>query len=132
MFPAPLPCESLQRPHRLRSHAYTPCGRSMASTRSIGPRRRPPCETRSLASDRKASPAQLVDALKHNDAWVRETAQRLLVERMDVSSAPALRKLATTSPAAVTRVHALWTLDGINSLDWPTATAALRDPEPRV
>lgn len=80
----------------------------------------------------KASPAQLVDALKHNDAWVRETAQRLLVERMDTSTAPALRRLATTSPAAVTRVHALWTLDGINSLDWPTAAAALRDAEPRV
>lgn len=80
----------------------------------------------------KASATQLVDALKHNDAWVRETAQRLLVERMDVSAAPALRRLATTAPAAVTRVHALWTLDGINSLDWPTAAAALRDAEPRV
>lgn len=80
----------------------------------------------------KASATQLVDALKHNDAWVRETAQRLLVERMDVSTAPALRRLATTAPAAVTRVHALWTLDGINSLDWPTAAAALRDAEPRV
>jgi mono/diheme cytochrome c family protein len=56
----------------------------------------------------------------------------LLVERMDASTAPALRKLATTSPAAVTRVHALWTLDGINSLDWATASAALRDAEPRV
>jgi glucose/arabinose dehydrogenase/mono/diheme cytochrome c family protein len=80
----------------------------------------------------KASPAQLVEALKHNDAWVRETAQRLLVERTDVSIASALRRLATTSPAAATRVHALWTLDGINSLDWPTAAAALRDAEPRV
>jgi len=80
----------------------------------------------------KASPTQLVDALKHSDAWVRETAQRLLVERSDVSTAPALRRLATTSTTAVTRVHALWTLDGINSLDWPTAAAALRDSEPRV
>lgn len=80
----------------------------------------------------KASPTQLVEALKHNDAWVRETAQRLLVERVDPSTAPALRRLATTSPAAATRVHALWALDGINSLDWATAAAALRDAEPRV
>ena len=80
----------------------------------------------------KAKPSQLVEALKHEDAWVRETAQRLLVERMDASTAPALRRLATTAPAAATRVHALWTLDGINSLDWPTALAALRDAEPRV
>jgi mono/diheme cytochrome c family protein len=55
-----------------------------------------------------------------------------LVERMDASTSPALRRLATTSPVAITRVHALWTLDGINSLDWPTAAAALRDAEPRV
>jgi glucose/arabinose dehydrogenase/mono/diheme cytochrome c family protein len=80
----------------------------------------------------KANPAQLADALKHSDAWVRETAQRLLVERRDSSTAPALRRLATASPAAATRVHALWTLDGINSLDWPTAAAALRDAEPRI
>lgn len=80
----------------------------------------------------KAKPSQLVEALKHEDAWVRETAQRLLVERMDTSTAPALRRLATTAPAAATRVHALWTLDGVSSLDWPTAAGALRDAEPRV
>jgi glucose/arabinose dehydrogenase/mono/diheme cytochrome c family protein len=80
----------------------------------------------------KANPQQLVQALNHANAWVRETAQRLLVERMDASTAPALRRLVTTAPSAATRVHALWTLDGINSLDWPTATAALRDAEPRV
>lgn len=80
----------------------------------------------------KAAPSQLVEALRHNDAWVRETAQRLLVERADTSNAPGLRRLAMTAPNAATRVHALWTLDGINSLDWPTAAAALRDAEPRV
>ena len=40
--------------------------------------------------------------------------------------------LVTTAPRPATRVHALWTLDGIDSLDWPTASAALRDAEPRV
>lgn len=80
----------------------------------------------------KATPSQLVDALNHEDAWVRETAQRLLVERQDGSTAPTLRRFATNSSRAVTRVHALWTLDGIDALDWPTAAAALRDAEPRV
>lgn len=79
-----------------------------------------------------ASPAQLVEALNHAEPWVRETAQRLLVERSDASAAPALRKIATTAPRAVARAHALWTLDGTDSLDWPTAAAALRDAEPRV
>ncbi len=80
----------------------------------------------------RATSAQLVDALDHEDAWVRETAQRLLVERQDRSTASALRRLATTSPRSATRVHALWTLDGIGAIDWPTASVALRDPEPRV
>lgn len=80
----------------------------------------------------KATPSQLVDALHHEDAWVRETAQRLLVERQDASTASALRRLATNSSRPVTRAHALWTLDGIDAVDWPTATAALRDAEPRV
>ena len=79
-----------------------------------------------------ASSAQLVEALNHIDAWVRETAQRLLVERFDTSVAPALRRVATTAPRAATRAHALWTLDGMDSVDWPTAATALRDAEPRV
>ena len=80
----------------------------------------------------KATPAQLVSALEHEDAWVRETAQRLLVERRDASTVTALRRAATNSSRAATRAHALWTLDGIDAIDWPTAAAALRDPEPRV
>lgn len=80
----------------------------------------------------KATPSQLVDALNHEDAWVRETAQRLLVERQDPSTAAAIRRLATNASRAVTRVHALWTLDGMDAIDWATAAAALRDAEPRV
>ncbi|MFC4312814.1 c-type cytochrome [Steroidobacter flavus] len=80
----------------------------------------------------KATPAQLVSALDHEDAWVRETAQRLLVERQDSSTVSALRRLVTTSSRPATRVHALWSLDGIGAIDWPTATVALRDAEPRV
>ena len=79
-----------------------------------------------------ASSAQLVDALNHVDAWVRETAQRLLVERADGAIAPALRRLVVTASSAPTRLHALWTLDGVDAIDWPTAAAALRDAEPRV
>lgn len=79
-----------------------------------------------------AAPSQLVAALDHEEAWVRETAQRLLVERQDASAATALRRLVTTSARPATRVHALWTLDGIDAIDWPTALVALRDAEPRV
>jgi glucose/arabinose dehydrogenase/mono/diheme cytochrome c family protein len=80
----------------------------------------------------KATPSQLVSSLDHDDAWVRETAQRLLVERQDAGTATALRRLAAFSSRPATRVHALWTLDGIDAIDWPTVTAGLRDAEPRV
>lgn len=78
------------------------------------------------------TPAQLVGALDHDEPWVRETAQRLLVERRDAGTAAALRNLSRTSSRAATRAHALWTLDGIDAIDWPTVAAALRDAEPRV
>lgn len=80
----------------------------------------------------KSSNSQLVMALEHADAWVRDTAQRLLVERRDARTAAALRKLAVASSREVSRAHALWTLDGIDAVDWPTVSKALSDAEPRV
>src|SRR5688572_29358384 len=73
----------------------------------------------------KATPAQLVAALDNDEAWIRETAQRLLVERHDASTTTALRRLTTASSRPTTRVHALWTLDGIDAIDWPTVASAL-------
>ncbi len=80
----------------------------------------------------KASLAQLVAALEHRDAWVRDTAQRLLVEKHDARVAPALRQLAIRSTQETTRAHALWTLEGIDAVNWEVVDAALKDPEPRV
>jgi mono/diheme cytochrome c family protein/HEAT repeat protein len=71
---------------------------------------------------------QLVDLLSHPNGWWRDTAQRLLVERGDVSAVAALTKLASSAPLATTRLHALWTLDGLDSLEPRLVTGALRDP----
>jgi mono/diheme cytochrome c family protein len=75
-----------------------------------------------------ASPAQLVEALSHPNGWRRDTAQRLLVERGAGSVVPALVKLAGTAPDARTRLHALWTLDGLDKLEVDLVTKALEDP----
>ena len=75
-----------------------------------------------------ASPAQLTAALSHPNGWWRETAQRLIVERGGKSAVPALVKLAEGAPDWRTRLHALWTLDGIDGVDRPTVTKALDDP----
>lgn len=80
----------------------------------------------------RASPRRLVSLLESPDGWARDTAQRLLVERQDRSVAPALRALAHAATSKVARLHALWTLEGLNSLDWPTVQAALADPDADV
>ena len=76
----------------------------------------------------KASTQKLVQTLLHREAWYRDTAQRLLVERQDRSVAPALR-LLSRNPAKVTRLHALWTLEGLDSVDWQTVESALGDAD---
>jgi len=76
----------------------------------------------------KASPAQLVEMLSHPNGWRRDTAQRLLVERNERSVIPALVKLADGAADWRTRLHALWTLDGIDAIRPDTVTRALNDP----
>jgi mono/diheme cytochrome c family protein len=80
----------------------------------------------------KATPQQLVELLAHPNGWWRDTAQRLLVERGATAVAPALKQRAEKAPDWRTRVHALWTLDGLDSLEPATVTRALEDPSREV
>ena len=73
------------------------------------------------------STGQLVATLAHPNGWRRDRAQQILVERGDKSVAPALARLATTAPDPRTRLHALWTLDGLDAIDQATVTQALAD-----
>jgi mono/diheme cytochrome c family protein/glucose/arabinose dehydrogenase len=87
----------------------------------------------------KASPARLVDTLSHPNGWWRDVAQRLLVERNGaahparndnaaIAVTPALVKLASGSKDARTRLHALWTLDGIDAISPALVMKAMEDP----
>ena len=80
------------------------------------------------ASAPPSTPAQLVARLSHPNGWWRDTAQRLLVERGDMSVVAELKKLAASAPDQTTRLHALWTLDGLDSLDAGLVSKALADP----
>ncbi len=62
----------------------------------------------------KDTPAQLVGRLSHPNGWWRDTAQRLLVERGAATVVNDLKKLAESATDGRTRLHALWTLDGID------------------
>ncbi len=79
-----------------------------------------------------ASPAQLVQSLSHPNGWWRDTAQRLLVERGATSVAPTLKKLAVSAPDWRTKLHALWTLDGLDAIDPATVERALSDAKAEV
>ncbi|HEX8913740.1 MAG TPA: PVC-type heme-binding CxxCH protein, partial [Humisphaera sp.] len=83
----------------------------------------------------KATSAELVAALSHANGWVRDTAQRLLVEHADPKSVPLLAKVAQNqdkSATALARVHAIWALEGMGKLEDEVAAVTLKDPEPRV
>lgn len=79
-----------------------------------------------------ASPMQLVEMLSHPNGWRRDTAQRLLVERgADALTEPiiaALTMLARGATAPRTRLHALWTLDGLDAIEPAMVATALEDP----
>jgi mono/diheme cytochrome c family protein/glucose/arabinose dehydrogenase len=75
----------------------------------------------------KATPQQLVQTLSNPKGWWRDTAQRLLVERGDAAVAPALKTLAATAPDWRTKLHALWTLDGLGAIEVASVQKALVD-----
>ena len=74
----------------------------------------------------------LAQALAHPNAWWRETAQRLIVERGNRGAVPHLRRLAAESPRETARLHALWTLEGLGALETSDIRRALGDPHPAV
>jgi mono/diheme cytochrome c family protein len=74
-----------------------------------------------------ATPAQLVETLSHPNGWWRDTAQQLLVQRGDRSVVKALTEKAEKASDWRTRLHALWTLDGLDAIDPATVTHALAD-----
>ena len=59
----------------------------------------------------------LLDGLEHPNKWWRDTAQRILVERGDAAAVPPLRYLLGNSRVSLARLHALWTLRGLDALE---------------
>ncbi|SDF76094.1 Glucose/arabinose dehydrogenase, beta-propeller fold [Dyadobacter soli] len=82
------------------------------------------------------SSQRLVAYLGHPNGWWRDNAQKELVVRNDQSVVPLLKAIATgesneaiKSPSALARLHALWTLEGLNALDQSTIARALKDSD---
>ena len=83
-----------------------------------------------------AKPAEdaLLAKLDHPNGWWRDRAQQLLVESRNAALAPRLREMvkAAKTVGARGRLHALWTLEGLEQVDLATLEAATEDPSPEV
>ena len=73
------------------------------------------------------SNSELISRLSNPDGWHRDMAQRLLVERNDPTSIPELMNLAKSGEDELGRFHALWTLEGMNSLNADLLFETLED-----
>ena len=74
------------------------------------------------------SPTQLVAHLAHPNGWWRDTAQRMLIVKGDMSVVPELVKLAGSDPNPLARMHAAWTLEGLGALTPALVMGMLDDP----
>jgi putative membrane-bound dehydrogenase-like protein len=54
--------------------------------------------------------SELIRLLEHRNSWHRRTAQRILSERRDPQSQPALERMLRESPSLDARLASLWTL----------------------
>lgn len=73
-----------------------------------------------------------VALLDDPNGWRRTLGQRRLVRQQAKSAASAIRTLLHTSPRATTRLHALWTLDGLEELSKADVLHGLDDVDPHV
>ena len=76
---------------------------------------------------------QLVRHLENPNGWWRDTAQKLIILRADRESvAPQLAEMARSDKDPIARLHALWTLEGMNRAEPALLQASWRDADPRV
>ncbi len=75
---------------------------------------------------------ELVAALADDNGWIRDTAQRLLIERNDTASIPLLVDGVLNMRENRGRIHALWTLAGLKFRDTKKLLPAFDDRHPQV
>lgn len=73
-----------------------------------------------------ASDSVLVSQLSNSNGWVRDQAQKLLIERK-APVAPAINTLVGKSQQPLGKLHALWTLAGLEALSSLQLAALQRD-----
>lgn len=79
-----------------------------------------------------AADADLVQYLESSNHWYRRNAQRLILDRKSPEVVPQLKEMVHSSSSAHARLHAAWTLEGMNELGREEVLALLADVEPGV
>lgn len=82
-----------------------------------------------LPQMRRQFTMELVPYLGHANRWWRLTAQRIILERKDKSAVPALTKLFNDDKTPITRLHALYTLEGLDALNAGLVAKAMADED---
>ena len=78
------------------------------------------------------TPSELVRHLSHPNGWWRSEAQKLIILHADRSVIPALISMARASENPLARLHALWTLEGLDAIENTLIAERLGDSDPRV
>ena len=78
------------------------------------------------------SSQQLLKHLSHDNAWWRLNAQKSIIIRKDLSVVPELKNIAKTAQKPLARLHALWTIDGLEQSDLELLKIAVKDVDSRV
>jgi len=78
------------------------------------------------------TPAQLLPYLGNGNQWYRLQAQRLIIAKQDKTVVDTLKQVVKTTNNPLERLHAIYTLDGLNALDAAAVKTALADATPGV
>jgi len=98
----------------------------------ITPKGTPPAQWTTNLDMNALSNQELTGFLGNSNAWYRRNAQRLLLDRGNTDVIPKLKEMVQSNPSALGRMHAAWTLEGLNALSPDLVTTLLKDPVPGV
>ncbi|GAB4019448.1 hypothetical protein GCM10028773_22270 [Spirosoma koreense] len=79
--------------------------------------------------------SKLVSYLDHPNGWWRDNAQKQLVILGDQSVVPSLKAMALgqkPKTSALGRLHALWTLEGLDAIDKDLLASVMKDNDPQL
>ena len=62
----------------------------------------------------KRPPTEWIQLLDHDYGWLRQTAQRLLIQQGDLKMLDALLRFMERATTSVGLEHALWTIEGLS------------------